>query len=387
MKKSLLICLSMLLMGLVMGQSNFQNYISSNEGKDYLYLEASRIAQSEVKLDSLVRKKSDGEVDHKLYYSYDSLNRLVYWNEKYDASEWSETSGIRMSFAYDSLGRSIADTTREGDFYAAYKIRHYSEDGLLVSRDHFRLENDNWKFRYRYRYQYGNNGQLESVFEEFYDSTKSDWESTERRDYYFDTYGNLSEEIVYDKGSEDSLWKVRNWRSRVVYEFDVAGGVISMEEYNWSYSDSWEKESKTVYHVDTDYEIVGFPNKQDPENFLFYKIDSVQFFSFENDEWKNDGVSYIYYSEIENTLSVEEGESSLLLSLYPNPTSGQLTISLEASFGPSSYQLMSLNGEILQEGKISNEAILNISDLANGFYVVHLTNEKGERITRKFLKN
>lgn len=71
------------------------------------------------------------------------------------------------------------------------------------------------------------------------------------------------------------------------------------------------------------------------------------------------------------------------LSIYPNPTSGLLTIDSKENY--TAYFIYNLLGRLLKNGEIENKKI-NISELSSGVYTLKLVGNKGESI-RKIIKN
>ena len=61
--------------------------------------------------------------------------------------------------------------------------------------------------------------------------------------------------------------------------------------------------------------------------------------------------------------------------VYPNPTSGIINISSPDNFNSLSFTLCNILGEKIINGKISNSATINISDLAKGLYFLYLNGD------------
>lgn len=71
---------------------------------------------------------------------------------------------------------------------------------------------------------------------------------------------------------------------------------------------------------------------------------------------------------------VEETLSSTKVTIYPNPTKGQLTLSFEQST-PSimRYQLVDINGRLIESKAIEDtQHLIDISNQPNGVYVLQL---------------
>ena len=57
-------------------------------------------------------------------------------------------------------------------------------------------------------------------------------------------------------------------------------------------------------------------------------------------------------------------------SLYPNPTTDQITISSEGNFA---YQLVAINGEVIANGTGFNQTNVSLAELADGVYFITLS--------------
>jgi hypothetical protein len=78
-----------------------------------------------------------------------------------------------------------------------------------------------------------------------------------------------------------------------------------------------------------------------------------------------------------SSASLEDGKA-LFVNLYPNPTSGEITLEVSSSFVGRSYKLVDYAGRIVLEGYIqSSKEILSLSDLARGVYYLNLDRSVG----------
>lgn len=75
-------------------------------------------------------------------------------------------------------------------------------------------------------------------------------------------------------------------------------------------------------------------------------------------------------------------ESSLKIS--PNPFNDQIALELDATdYKFLQYQLMNLNGQILQQGELFNKQLLTTSTLPNGMYLLVIQNKEGVILARR----
>ena len=90
-----------------------------------------------------------------------------------------------------------------------------------------------------------------------------------------------------------------------------------------------------------------------------------------------DGEDFVRITELDVT------ENTLLATLYPNPTTGQLTIELE---GLTTVEVFNLVGQcLLREDVSENNALIDMSSLQNGVYMVKLSANAGS-VMQKVVK-
>lgn len=91
---------------------------------------------------------------------------------------------------------------------------------------------------------------------------------------------------------------------------------------------------------------------------------------------------YIYYESLISTIQ-NDIYNTILLTLYPNPSTGIITINGNKNY--RRYSVYNTLGEFLKNGEIENN-IIDISELSSGVYTLKLIGNKGERI-RRIVKN
>jgi hypothetical protein len=100
------------------------------------------------------------------------------------------------------------------------------------------------------------------------------------------------------------------------------------------------------------------------------------------------GVQQAYEITVVNAL---EEATAIRLSVYPNPTTDYLTLEVDASTLESdqqlSYQLLDINGILLQNAKITeSQTSIMMCNLATATYFVKITNGDKDVKTFKILK-
>lgn len=72
------------------------------------------------------------------------------------------------------------------------------------------------------------------------------------------------------------------------------------------------------------------------------------------------------------------------LKIYPNPASG--SINIESALVLESYQVINVMGQVLVSGSLEGSSTINIGNLANGTYIVKITDTKGNSVSKKIVK-
>jgi hypothetical protein len=93
--------------------------------------------------------------------------------------------------------------------------------------------------------------------------------------------------------------------------------------------------------------------------------------------------------EIESTSSLEENQTDIDLSAYPNPASDQIVLETIAPSGLKSvsYYMYDNQGRLVREGEVSSsETIINVTELTKSNYFLKVTKENELIESFKILK-
>lgn len=86
-----------------------------------------------------------------------------------------------------------------------------------------------------------------------------------------------------------------------------------------------------------------------------------------------------------NLVGVKEETKNLAISVFPNPTTNQITVITNKDNGTIKAEIMDLQGkivlskELMQNTEIKNKHILDINLLAKGLYILNLSNLEGKQ--------
>ena len=90
----------------------------------------------------------------------------------------------------------------------------------------------------------------------------------------------------------------------------------------------------------------------------------------------------------DGVLSIDENTLSENVSVFPNPTNGDLNINFTRNFGATNIDIINVNGQKVLNASIEgfgNNSIAT-SKLANGIYFAQISSDTGTT-TIKFIKN
>jgi hypothetical protein len=107
----------------------------------------------------------------------------------------------------------------------------------------------------------------------------------------------------------------------------------------------------------------------------YYRLRQVDFLTAGNSQEK---------STFSNIISVNNGSTEGVLSVYPNPANDLVTINFDVPTSLTSWQLINIKGQIVSKGVSSNE--ISMKNLQQGEYILKMTTSNGDMFSRKLIK-
>lgn len=71
--------------------------------------------------------------------------------------------------------------------------------------------------------------------------------------------------------------------------------------------------------------------------------------------------------------------------IYPNPTNDEITLDVDAKFGTYNYEIFSMTGQKLGNGKANGKTKLYMKSYGKGVYMIHIKTENGKSISKKVM--
>lgn len=98
----------------------------------------------------------------------------------------------------------------------------------------------------------------------------------------------------------------------------------------------------------------------------------------------------IYYALNSSNFSIQNGLSTSETavknySIYPNPASDFITVSLKKLSQKADYEMYDASGRLILKGNFAGETKIDVRSLTNGNYVLTMILDNGEKISEKFI--
>ena len=309
-------------------------------------------------------------IDSLQYDERGNVTRINFY--QYYNNEWIFPSYI--TYTYDDNNHRLTRTNYNdwGSGFELQGVYTYSYEGELLIGYEMTLGG---MLLMRGTYTYDANGLCTQCLEEYNDAWGgSGWSNSALTTYTYDEAGNCTNETyaywsngwVTDSSTERTFDAYGNCLQR---EKRSNGQVIDRVSYFYD-------ETCTInhvlmpYHPEPNYSWDQFANR--PLGYAW--------------ETANDGGQLIYvcdyifkYGSFE---SVPQNEAPVrnMMVVYPNPTQGEMTISLD---GLRRYEIIDLNGQIVMQGHANGKRhTIDVSALASGLYFVKAYNGQSWSISK-----
>ena len=111
-------------------------------------------------------------------------------------------------------------------------------------------------------------------------------------------------------------------------------------------------------------------------------------YSYTDNETSRETVYYrLVMKDMDGSVAYSEtrmirGGTETTFSVYPNPSTGNSSISLSDMSGPVRIDIMDKAGRLVRSQNLSNTNIFKIESLPKGTYMIRVTNQKGEVSTK-----
>jgi len=185
----------------------------------------------------------------------------------------------------------------------------------------------------------------------------NNWLNNSLSTYTYDANSNLLAHL-------QESWKNETWENKWLdsWTYDENNNCILAENFRWI-DGSWQ---------------CPYPYSDDTQLILYYNNMQSLFF-YQNDKIYKMTASY---QKVTKPVAIVETHCNMSLRVYPNPTNGQLTISLPnpsegGAYTAENVEIYNVMGQKLLsiESLKSTETTIDVSHLANGMYFLKVGNQ------------
>lgn len=327
------------------------------------------------------------------YYSYDASHRLVSVYEIVPA-EYELIDSVRYN-EYNQMvridGYQLLGNTWKHVYYLEYT---YNNQGLLASRSNYNNFDGVFEIGGTYEYFYNSNGQIISseltmadmlyqVVEYEYENnllatetwsysnpfSQSDvFEPAERIEYTYNNDGNLT--LITYNTFDGYAWSVYGTRT---YTYNEAGNCTEVHAYD---ADENETERSLFTYDNRLLEETLMPWTPEitrPETFTNKNIYTLEEYWALDANFVLQYVCDYEYNYVDIDAVGLADVEQLPLTIAPNPTESLITLS-RLKEGVHQMEVIDMAGRVVMTQEIKNNAIINLSSLQKGCYLVKVTN-------------
>lgn len=135
----------------------------------------------------------------------------------------------------------------------------------------------------------------------------------------------------------------------------------------------------------SEYDLITSIEQTDDDGFIF----SSSSWSTDGDVMGSHGNSECWVVKLSSGITTVDdvpAQESSALSVFPNPTSGLVKVSLDREAIPVQAVLSDVSGKVLYAKNIDSEGFLDVADLSSGVYHLKVTDSNGIQYSEKILK-
>lgn len=370
-----LLVIALLSCRMAMAQDYFLDRYSSNDHVDQVqfYYNADNLLESYHCISNM-GGEIDDLIDSLQYDERGNVIRIDFYQFYND--EWIYPSYITYTYDDDNHRLTRTNYNDWGTGFELQGVYTYSYDGDLLTGYEMTLGG---MLLMRGTYSYDSNGHCTQCLEEYNDAWGgTGWSNSALTTYIYDEAGNCINET---SSSWSNGWVPDSSTDRT---FDANGNCLQREKHSngiivdrvrYTYDETCTIDHVLMpYHPEPNYTWDAFANR--PLSCAW--------------ETANDGGQLIYVCdyifEYGSFVGISQNETPVMdiMTIYPNPTQGEMTIKLE---GMRQYEIIDMNGQTVMLGQANEKRhTIDVSTLSSGIYLVKAYNGHSWSISKVQVK-
>lgn len=289
--------------------------------------------------------------------AYENVNDT--WQLNRRSEETYDYNG-NVIFYYDSIASSYTNDWHINKRKFEYD---YDENNNVLFCTSWEWEDENQMFipTVKALYQYDDEDReiLQRKFRWY--ASLNDWRENQRFENEYDKNGNHTgyAYTLYSNGPVG--------RKKYKKEFDEDNNILSHIDYKWDYTNkSWVENTKIEYTYAYSYASDEILKPSEFDEMFYHQAIHHNNYKFVDGEWLEIGTAIYYYSD-DLISGIPQGKVKESISIYPNPTSGFITIDKKDNDGH--IELLNTNGIRVLYQKIPQNNSLYVGSLPKGMYL------------------
>ncbi|MFH1121056.1 MAG: T9SS type A sorting domain-containing protein [Bacteroidota bacterium] len=345
---------------------------------------------------------ANGNNTSDIFYTWNAENELY---EKSLKQEFTfDNSGLaeQLSYEWDAGTSSWVLLFRW--------LYSYNGDGYMSMAYSYYWTGSVWEMAGRDQRTYDEEGQVVLQVLSWWDGSGSQWVNSNKIENTYNSDGTLSvstesnwdlitnewifinmDEYSYNDGyliQQNTLtWNtlMSRWENetQVVFSYDSFMNIILSQEYAWDGSqwvDAWK--SEMTYNNDFTADQLILPwFFSEAEGELQHMLTGITEFGFNGLSYELTTRSMFNYSQVDLT-GIADHEINKAV-VFPQPASGQVTISWGSNSQELDLSLYDLTGKMMYEKSISNNTSVPLSMMMPGLYLYRLSGKSGTMYSGK----
>lgn len=303
-------------------------------------------------------------------YSYDANgNEIESISQFWTTGNWENSS--RETHAYDANNRLTVSTSQYWagimwtNFYRSLYTYDMPTNTTTITEQEW--NGMAWISQFRYVLESDTDEKLLSETEQMWDGTA--WENTTLTTYTYNAGGRVT--LVLEKEWNGAAWD--NY-SQNINEYDPNDKWVS---YLLQYWDAGAWINFTYVTIDE----AGFFPEEDPVFGSLFNKYVLQYWNDSLNDWTND---LRYFGYFETFVGVKNVANSFDLQVYPNPTTGTVTLNVaDTDIQPQRMMLLDMHGRQLMSRRLQGVGTeqLNLGQLPKGQYLLLVHDKRGRTST------
>ncbi len=299
----------------------------------------------------------NGNVDEHIEYMWDANQWKNYWKSQllYDVN-----NNIIQFTAFDYKNLQWVISWQEENTI--------DENGNIIQTLGKEMVQGVLKERHKVDYSYNNEFNNTLLIESF--MVNDEWINDYKEESEFDLNGNEIKLLRYRW--ENNKWVNYSINVNVYDEFSNNLKYIAREiTENLDTVNIWKTE--TVFDNEITSEELILPYVYFYE--IPHKVLQTTEYQGNGDEWILDRISNYHYSD-QTITDIYEFSSKDIVHVFPNPSSNQISFSMDASIEFFSIEFYDIQGRLILNQHAENGIPISIESLTDGLYFYRLTNDK-----------